>query len=224
MFKEEYHLAIRFKNCDETLAFTINTKTAIIRYWSSKALQLMVTYQDNRAHSKYLDLSQYAPGYTVDITKEFISDILECAESLPIRPVYIPPHFNRDTWIVGTLEGALVNPFPFEYITRRLNDLPVRVVVCAANRVHNTNLPNGSIIIPGPRHHSSIMNALYDALEARNRITRTDRDEQGFIDQWGQFMDRKEALKVVMSSGQPFDVERNGCGNPPNELYSEGIC
>lgn len=217
MFKEEYHLALRFQNCDETLAFTINTKTAIIRYWNSKAIQLMVTYQD-RAPSKYLDLSHYALGYTLDVTKELISDILECAETLPIRPVYMPPHFKRDEWIASTLTSMLSSTHPVECLIRRLNDLPVRVVVCAANRIAGDKKHAG-LIIPANRHHSPTMNALYTALGLKGG-----HDDQGFIDQWGQFMDRKEALTVVMSSGQPFDVERNGCGNPPNELYSEGIC
>lgn len=45
--------------------------------------------------------------------------------------------------------------------------------------------------------------------------------DQGFIDQWGRFYDREQAMKAVLESGQPFNPERN-CGNG-RELYSEGL-
>lgn len=45
--------------------------------------------------------------------------------------------------------------------------------------------------------------------------------EQGFIDQWGCFYTRTEAMQAVKASGQPFNIKRNG-GND-DELYSEGL-
>ena len=45
--------------------------------------------------------------------------------------------------------------------------------------------------------------------------------EQGFLDQYGVFMDREEAMQVAIDSGQPLDMKRNG--TPENELFSEGL-
>lgn len=59
-----------------------------------------------------------------------------------------------------------------------------RQVVCAANRY-------GEIIILGVRHHCPLMNKMLD-LAGINGFTK----EQGFVDQWGNFMDRVEALYI----------------------------
>ena len=45
--------------------------------------------------------------------------------------------------------------------------------------------------------------------------------DQGFIDQWGRFYSREEAMAAVKASGQPFDIERNG--GKDEKLYSEGL-
>jgi len=44
--------------------------------------------------------------------------------------------------------------------------------------------------------------------------------EQGFINQWGVFLTREEAYRVVKASGQPFDPKRNGSTDMP---FSEGL-
>jgi len=45
---------------------------------------------------------------------------------------------------------------------------------------------------------------------------------QGFIDQWGVFMCREEAMQVAKDAGQAIDIER-GCGGSTTVLYSEGL-
>lgn len=44
--------------------------------------------------------------------------------------------------------------------------------------------------------------------------------EQGFIDQFGAFHDREEALRIVKRAFQPFSPERNGS---ETQLFSEGL-
>jgi len=88
----------------------------------------------------------------------------------------------------------------------------VRTVVCAANRYRD-------IIVCGARHHDKIMNAQIRAI-GKDRCKPV-KGYQGFIDQFGVFMSREEALRVVIESGQPFDRVRNG-GNG-RVLYSEGL-
>lgn len=81
-------------------------------------------------------------------------------------------------------------------------------MVCAANR----NV-QGAIIL-GVRHWDKIM--------LSNPLVEIDGEwEQGFIDQFGRFYNRKDAMKAVKASGQPFNAERNS-GNG-EDLYSEGL-
>jgi len=91
--------------------------------------------------------------------------------------------------------------------------IPVRVVVCAACKC-------GDYMLVGPRHFCPIMCAQAEAYR-RLGLVEDQNWEQGFIDQWGQFMDRHEALLVAMAAGQPVDFKRNGGSG--NELYSEGL-
>ena len=67
-----------------------------------------------------------------------------------------------------------------------------RYVVCAANRRESDGL-----IICGARHWDKIMHAVADALPDR-----TDKWEQGFIDQYGFFLTRKEARYIVEKNKQ----------------------
>jgi hypothetical protein len=83
-----------------------------------------------------------------------------------------------------------------------------RTVVCAAIRVRD-------IILCGARHWDGIMRAQAKAMG----ISGSDNDqEQGFIDQYGQFMDRKEARIVALASGQKL---RNP--NIGKQLFSEDL-
>ena len=67
-----------------------------------------------------------------------------------------------------------------------------RIVVCAALKS-----PNGLIL--GPRHYDEIMVKQYHVL----KWNWNDKDiEQGFVDQYGVFMDRLEAFEVATKSEQ----------------------
>jgi len=86
-----------------------------------------------------------------------------------------------------------------------------RYVVCAA-------INYNGLIICGARHHDKVMNTVIRALPDLDKTTRI----QGFIDQFGIFMDRKEAMQVAIDGGQHIDMERNG-GSRDDVLYSEGL-
>ncbi len=75
--------------------------------------------------------------------------------------------------------------------------VPTRVVVCAANRY-------GDIIVLGARHGDAVMSAQLIRLRDTGAITNTHAQgrNQGFIDQWGVYMDRFEALEVAKAAGQ----------------------
>lgn len=87
--------------------------------------------------------------------------------------------------------------------------VPVRVVVCAANRY-------GELIICGARHFDTVMHRQIEAANVGDA-----EHEQGFIDQWGVFMDREEALAVATAAGQ-INVRRPKSA-PFDELFSEDL-
>jgi len=83
-------------------------------------------------------------------------------------------------------------------------------IVCAACRAT-------ADVVTSARHFDRLMH------EQMNKyyLRKNERWEQGFIDQWGRFYNRKDALKVVKESGQPFNDKRNGGSDCM--LYSEGL-
>lgn len=83
-----------------------------------------------------------------------------------------------------------------------------KIIVCAAIRCEGH-------IVCGARHYDDIMRKCLRWLG----ITYGEH-EQGFIDQYGNFYNRKEAMEVVKESGQSFDKERNV---KEDELFSEGL-
>lgn len=82
-----------------------------------------------------------------------------------------------------------------------------RQVVCAANKF-------GDLIVLGVRHFCPLMRQTLRLL----KIKGTEPHEQGFVDQWGNFMSRKEALYVLRSNGR-FIPDRDFT----DELYSENL-
>lgn len=91
---------------------------------------------------------------------------------------------------------------------------PQQVVVCAACTYEG-------LILCGARHWDSVMRAQYKALQPRLE-TCTGLWEQGFIDQFGDFLTREEAMRIAIAAKQKVDIKR-GCGGDPNTLYSEGL-
>lgn len=97
---------------------------------------------------------------------------------------------------------------PGEYGQRR--------VVCAAN------LYSDGTLVLGPRHHDAVMRAQISSWTHNKRMelaVEILKESQGFIDQFGVFMDRKEALKVALESGQRI----YRCGGDDHQLYSENL-
>jgi hypothetical protein len=99
-----------------------------------------------------------------------------------------------------------------DYWERNGIEKPQQVVVCAACRC-------GDVIVAGARHFDRVMLSQIDIYPEEIRPMGDDW-EQGFIDQFGAFLTREEAMEVVKKSGQPFDAERNG---PLHCLFSEGL-
>lgn len=88
---------------------------------------------------------------------------------------------------------------------------PDRSVVCAANRY-------GDLVFTGVRHFCPVM--LFNMQHYNIPALRKEHGEvQGFIDQFGVFMDRVEAAKVAAAAGQ---LDRYG-DVKPEVLFSEDL-
>ena len=95
-----------------------------------------------------------------------------------------------------------------------MSDLtPKRRVICAANRV-------GLTLILGARHYDQTMHATIQHLQALGDERNFRAAEQGFIDQFGEFLTREEALTVARAAGQ---LEGRHKHNPQDQLCSEDI-
>ena len=90
-----------------------------------------------------------------------------------------------------------------------------RLIVCAAIKFNGT-------IITGIRHYDKIMRmALTKDVLKEHKLCRL-RGEviQGFVDNFGSFVDRKEALKIVKENNQKLTPDYDGTDS---KLYSEDI-
>lgn len=92
---------------------------------------------------------------------------------------------------------------------------PQQIVVCAACR-------KGEIIIAGARHFDKVMLSQIRAIDGGLFPGAGAKFEEGFIDQFGDFLTREEAMVVAMAAGQSVDVER-GCNGLKETLFSEGL-
>jgi len=76
-------------------------------------------------------------------------------------------------------------------------------------------------IIVSARHFDKLMHLQIDSMYGEDRSFPSNEFEQGFIDQFGDFYTREEAMQKVLETGQPYDEQRNG--DQAIELYSEGL-
>lgn len=103
-------------------------------------------------------------------------------------------------------------------------------VVCAAIRIQDViGLPT---IIIGPRHYDAVM---HEAIETHvycygshyhyDLKERWSQAEQGFIDQWGNFLTRTEAWLIAFTAGQilRFVGNQNPRELMAQELFSENL-
>jgi hypothetical protein len=88
-----------------------------------------------------------------------------------------------------------------------------RRVVCAAVRAED-----GSLVL-GIRHYSMDMHVQIKQRHDGEKFCNRHGDDQGFVDQWGVYMDRKTAFVVALAAGQI--VRPEACHYA--ELYSEGL-
>lgn len=94
-----------------------------------------------------------------------------------------------------------------------------RRIVCAANRFQLKD--GGTLVIPGARHYSRDMAEVIDQVRDKLVKDHVHGDDQGFIDQWGEYHTREEALIIATHAGQVNTVRKKG--GPEDELFSEDL-
>lgn len=112
---------------------------------------------------------------------------------MPFRPVYETP-------------GS------FSFLNIQTQQMQRRIV-CAANRV-------GTVVIIGVRHFDAIMNHAFS--ESKLPKLAWYEAEQGFIDQFGEFCDRKMAWTIASNARQIIN-EVGGDSADGGTLYSENL-
>lgn len=86
-------------------------------------------------------------------------------------------------------------------------------IVCAAVLVEKDGK---NVMLCGARHFDYVM------LSQVNDMGGFDKQiEQGFIDKWGHFWSREDAMAQVKKNGQKFNQARNG--HSDTTLFSEGL-
>ncbi|MCL6318823.1 hypothetical protein EXT67_21255 [Pectobacterium atrosepticum] len=94
-----------------------------------------------------------------------------------------------------------------------------RRIVCAANRFELKG--GGFVVVPGSRHYSPDMAAVIDLIEDKLSSRFVAGEEQGFIDQWGDYHNRQHALSIALHAGQINTVRKKG--SPYDTLFSEDL-
>lgn len=95
-------------------------------------------------------------------------------------------------------------------------------IVCAANYNAYTNT-----IICGARHYDSVMRRTYQVLDTFCKDSIQNIDEQGFINTWGQFLNRRDAWLVACANNQILRLvgsqTESDIGKYGTKLYSENL-
>lgn len=113
--------------------------------------------------------------------------------------------FKENNWIENDTEGFT------GWRWEKYNVEPV--IVCAANRYRD-------FVIVGPRHYSTQMAFVYDLItDEALREYAEGKGEQGFIDQYGRYWNREDAMELCKKNGRPLLEE----GQSDTSLFSEHL-
>lgn len=90
-------------------------------------------------------------------------------------------------------------------------------VVCAAIRA-----ADGDLLL-GIRHYSADMHYQIQNRRDGEKFKHRHDEDQGFVDQFGNFMTREQAYRLAEQNGQIIRPEACGQGLNGPKLYSEGL-
>lgn len=93
----------------------------------------------------------------------------------------------------------------------------IQRVVCAANK-----LPDGTLLI-GARHWDEHMRNQLETYKQAGNEFRAAKEEQGFIDQFHNFLTRGEAWKIAKKQGQIIRICSDPIETEDGILFSENL-
>ena len=95
---------------------------------------------------------------------------------------------------------------------------PARRVVCAAIRA-----ADGELLL-GIRHYSMDMHRQIEQRRDGHKFTHRMDEDQGFVDQFGNWLSRADAYALAKANGQLYRPASCGMGiDGVHKLYSEGL-
>lgn len=149
-----------------------------------------------------------------------------------VPPGFFLPRHIRDEESLTVLWDSIKDVDDVTVISVVVTDFMIgkakRWVVSAAIRICNFFDSNTDFVLPTPRHftdhtHIFINNMKLMSPEFNERYTKARKEgmvENGFIDQWGNYLTREEAMLCVKFTGQPYQIDRGG---KTTQLFSEDI-
>lgn len=93
----------------------------------------------------------------------------------------------------------------------------MRRVVCAAIRA-----ADGELLL-GIRHYSKDMRRQIEMRIDGHKFKHRHDEDQGFVDQWGEWISRMDAFSLAKENNQIVRPEGVGQGLDGMKLYSEGL-
>lgn len=130
---------------------------------------------------------------------------------------YLTTYYNHKREPIVFEEARKLSPLCWQYVSDKV--FTQRRIVCAALR-----FPELDLIIPGARHYSADIHVLMDRLQALGVMPPKKQqavgDNQGFLDNFGGYWNREDALVIARSAHQLDGKEK--CGGE-RELFSEDL-
>ena len=120
---------------------------------------------------------------------------------------------GRNGKLFSQVEGE-INDTHIPLFTEQPPEEHQQRIVAAANRY-------GDLVVVGVRHHCPVMGAQLRALKEAGAIETTHTRDQGFVDNFGNYHSREDALKIAIAAGQ-INVVRPKT-SPEYQLFSEDL-
>ncbi len=144
---------------------------------------------------------------------------------------YISPNL-RDTVALVQLWSKIEHIHEKEIIERivksSLKGHSKRWIVSAAIRIRGYWPDDSDLVLATPRHFTEYTHAFIKSMWSVPELERRYKSlrkagliEQGFIDAFGNYLTRREAMECVRFTGQPFLILRST--GSKDELYSEDL-
>lgn len=120
---------------------------------------------------------------------------------------------------IGFDEARKLSPLCWQSVSTAGDVFTQRIIVCAALR-----FPHLDLVIPGARHYSEDIHRLMNKLKEHGLMPKKREqavgENQGFLDNFGNYWNREDALVIARAAHQLDGKEKSGS---ETELFSEDL-